>query len=255
MSHLGPSSDDATHDIIETGQALSGHTEWEDALIKHKIIQAKIAGPSQEEIHTNTAQQQVLDQQSLDDQSIDDIDALLDRQTDQGGDQAEERMMAAYRAQRIQALKVEQSKARFGVVQEIRADQFKNEVTEASRQCVVIALLYTPGLPACEAVLTSFPLVARAHPQVKFVRIVGADAIANYPERLTPTLLIYQKGDLTTQLVGTDQCGGDRAEPKQLERALLAARALSGSVLQAQAVHMRRRKDSDEDNDDDDEDD
>ena len=39
---LGVSADDAaTDDIVDAGQAKAGRTEWEDALIKHGIMQAE----------------------------------------------------------------------------------------------------------------------------------------------------------------------------------------------------------------------
>ena len=42
----------------------------------------------------------------------------------------------------------------------------------------------------------------------KFVKIIGDECIANYPDRNLPTLLIYIDGDLRVQQVGVARLGG-----------------------------------------------
>jgi len=248
-------SGEITDEIREVGDKAAGRTEWEDALIKHGIIEAQTVQESQDDSDTRRAEQHVQSQQienRMANASLDELDELEDDMPE-----LDDRILQQYRAQRIAALTAEQAKAKFGTVTEIRADEFVVHVTDASKEATVIALLYRPGLEQCEPALASFPHIARRHPDVKFVRIVASDAIANYPDRLTPTVLVYRNRDIVAQLVGMTECGGMDSTHTKLERALVACKAFesksSESTKKAPANVIRSKRydvsDSDDDSD------
>ena len=66
-------------------------------------------------------------------------------------------------------------------------------------------------------------MLARKHPNVKFVKCVATKAVDNFQDRDLPALLFYQAGDLFGQLVPCkDILGGIRMNVKTVEFVLAA---------------------------------
>lgn len=255
-SHLGHSGNDVADEIREVGEKAAGRSEWEDALIKHNIIQAQTVQETQDDQDQRSAEQYQQSQQieqRMKNASLDGLDELEDDMPE-----LDDRILQQYRAQRIADLTAMQARAKFGTVTEIRADEFVAQVTDASKECTVIALLYRPGLEQCEPALAAFPHIARRHPEVKFIRIVASDAIANYPDRLTPTVLVYRNRDIVAQLVGLTECGGIDSSQTKFERALVACKAFeskstdsSSKKAPSNVIRSRRYDESSSDDDSD----
>lgn len=53
--------------------------------------------------------------------------------------------------------------------------------------------------------------MARKFGDIKFCEIRGDMCIENYPEKNTPTILIYRNGDIKKQIVTLRELGGERA--------------------------------------------
>ena len=53
--------------------------------------------------------------------------------------------------------------------------------------------------------------MARKFGDIKFCEIRGNMCIENYPEKNTPTILIYRDGDIRRQIVTLRELGGERA--------------------------------------------
>ena len=65
--------------------------------------------------------------------------------------------------------------------------------------------------------------------------------IEGYPERNTPTILIYKDGEIRRQLVTLQQLNGPRTSLRDIERLLVEVGAVNGNDMRL------KRKESDED--------
>ena len=86
-SSLGASADDAaTDDILHEGEARAGRSEWEDALIKHNIIEAQRQEATEDDRHLTRAEQRQSGlggrEQQLADAPLDELDELEDEVDD-----------------------------------------------------------------------------------------------------------------------------------------------------------------------------
>lgn len=178
-------------------------TEWTDALRKHGILPPK--PPSEQEIAYRVwdAAVDAQREQSKDpDYRLKDLDL---EGLDELEDEEDERVLQAYRQRRIEEMLKEAALNKYGRVETISEPDFVKEVTEASNQVNVVVHLYKSYIEECKTLDAVLEQKARAYPMVKFVRIQSDQAIRNYPDRLVPTLLFYQQGDLKNQLVGGER--------------------------------------------------
>ncbi len=131
----------------------------------------------------------------------------------------DEAVLAKIRAQRLNELKLQAAKARFGSgsLPEIHKGEWKDQVTEAAFSQKVVVMLYKPGEEWCGLLERQLAVVAGRFPRVKFVKIVFTSAIADFPEKSLPCLLIYNKNDPIQQIVGLPYGGGARMTPDDVE--------------------------------------
>lgn len=151
-------------------------------------------------------------------------------------DDETERTLEILRRQRLAELQ-RQQQARFGRVYPISRDAYTQEVTEASKLneegneegngTGVVCFLYKDGcvsytpilhllllrihrvfsIPRSDRAFEHVRVLARRHPDTKFVSIVGDKCIANLPDVRIPMFIIYRKGEVVNQIVAW---GGDR---------------------------------------------
>lgn len=122
-----------------------------------------------------------------------------------------ERFIESYRRKRLNEMRAEQKRWRFGQVLPIGRDDYKREVTEASKVSEpddesqsgtgVVCLLYKDANAASDRLRPHIRELAARHPRVKFVSIVGDKCIPNYPDQHLPTIFVYRNGELTGQEV------------------------------------------------------
>jgi len=62
--------------------------------------------------------------------------------------------------------------------------------------------------------------LARKHQRTKFVRVAHRDCVPNYPDRLTPTLLVYKDKDVARTFATLAPFGGSHMTPEGVEFAL-----------------------------------
>ena len=151
----------------------------------------------------------------------------------------------------------------FGRLAEIRGSDFVEEVTRASRDHCVVAHLYSALQPTCNQLSALLASLAQRFPATKFVSIVAQEAIPNYPARLTPTLLVYRNGDLSSQIVSAEQFTGggsmtsDKVEWRLHEHKAIQSRLTANPFLSQDRLSIHRptgkqQKLSASDSDDDD---
>jgi hypothetical protein len=83
--------------------------------------------------------------------------------------------------------------------------------------------------------------MARRFGDVKFCEIRGDMCIEGYPDRNTPTILIYRNGDIKRQIVTLRELGGVRTKLEDLERLLVDVGAVKENDMRS-----RRRDDVDD---------
>lgn len=176
-------------------------------------------------------------------------------------DDETERMIAAYRRQRLADERKADKRARFGRVYPIGRDDYLREVTEASKineddddketGTGVVCFLYKDGLPRSDQTFEHVRILAARYPRTKFVSIVGDKCIPNLPDSRVPMLIVYKKGEIRNQIVAWGSDKERRIE--ELEAILLVTDALHMPELPpAQGGRTDQEGDESEDDGDDD---
>ncbi len=162
-----------------------------------------------------------------DDESIDD---------DEEEDYA---FMASYREKRISEMilkskskREEHAKKTFGGVRRIERDEWTTEVTSSSYEIPVVVLLVKENNAACDRLEKVVEdLADKYRTKTKFVRADATEIIPNYPERNTPTIILYRNGDVVENIVGIEQFGGRNGVNSETVRRRVRAHAKSDEFL------------------------
>ncbi|ORC84611.1 uncharacterized protein TM35_000431790 [Trypanosoma theileri] len=125
------------------------------------------------------------------------VDHLL---TGEGSDDDDDEALAAFRRKRLAELQRQQEAQRFGVLRHISSGDYTTEVTEASANNWVVALLIKPGNNDCEKLLSVMKVAAQRHRDVKFLSMISTETIKNFPDRHLPCVLLYKNKQLQQQL-------------------------------------------------------
>jgi len=183
-------------------------TEWEDALVKHKIISKRIKLKTVDKLNQEWRDEEAeideLDSKTLDE--LEEMEDELDRDT-----------LMEYRRRRFAEVQEQQAKEKFGSMKEISKVEFVKEVAEESAGTWVVCCLYEPGEEINRFMVQCLSNVASRHKDIKFVKIVGNECIPGYPARNCPTLLLYNDGVASGHLKGTSQLGGQAMTADTIE--------------------------------------
>jgi hypothetical protein len=139
---------------------------------------------------------------------MDEIDELLEE------DNEDHSELEKYRQQRLEEMKKIAMKNRFGEVVEIVKDEWVREVTEGSNACIVLVHLYSDAIVECQLMDEAFRKLAPRFKYLKFLRIKYNQAIENWPEKNLPTVFVYDKGSLKTQIITLSTLGGKSMTPE-----------------------------------------
>ena len=120
----------------------------------------------------------------------------------------------------MRELMAQAEKNKFREVVELTADEYKTEVTEASRECFVVVLLYKRGITDCDILAARMNELAPKKRATKFVKILSYLAIPDYPDKLLPTLIVYRNTNHVKQFIGLAEFGGAQMTCDDLEWAL-----------------------------------
>ncbi|KAJ1310252.1 hypothetical protein OPQ81_006994 [Rhizoctonia solani] len=214
-------------------------TEWNDILRKHGIIPERPKTPPSPPPPPSPTISEKLKGAS---------DSALKELEDDAGDSETERIVQEYRRKRMQELRKEQKRGRFGEMMPIGRDDYKREVTEASRADEegiegrglgqpVVCYLYKDGDVACSRLTEHLKILAARYPSTKFVSIIGSKCIENYPDRHLPTLFFYRNGNPVSQVTAW---GKDR--PRTLQEIESILRAL-GMIPEKPPVRPQTKPD------------
>ncbi|CAE7276437.1 pdcl3 [Symbiodinium natans] len=103
----------------------------------------------------------------------------------------------------------EAASARFGELRQLCRAEYIREVTEASAAGQwVLVLLYTESSHACHAMMRPWAEAARRFPAVKFLKGVASEIIPDFPDSLTPTVIMYKDKECAKKVQGLADWGG-----------------------------------------------
>jgi len=94
-------------------------------------------------------------------------------------------------------------RAKFGHLREVGQVGFLKAVEEEAGGALVVIHVYTPTLPACNVINHHLSSLARAHPNVNFLRALSSELqFASGSEAdVLPTVLVYRNGENVQSLV------------------------------------------------------
>ncbi|KAJ5891186.1 Phosducin-like protein [Penicillium subrubescens] len=216
-------------------------TEWNDILRQHGIIPEKPKDPEPLIQEALIAAERRAYENRLEDKDLDELDALEDEE--------DEDFIQQYRQKRLAELSTLQQTSLFNQVYPLQKVDYAREVTEASNSAYVLVNLTSQGGNVESRVLTElWRQLATKFGDVKFCEIRADMCIEGYPERNTPTILVYKDTEIKRQLVTLRELNGPRTKVEDLERLLVEIGAVKESD-----VRLKKRSDSDDDRGKDDE--
>ena len=100
----------------------------------------------------------------------------------------------------------------FNQVYPLQKPDYSKDVTEASKKAfVLVHLTSSLGTNIESRLLTElWREMARKFGDIKFCEIRADMCIEGYPERNTPTILVYRDGDIKKQIVTLKELGGEQ---------------------------------------------
>ncbi|KAL8917376.1 MAG: hypothetical protein Q9208_007994 [Pyrenodesmia sp. 3 TL-2023] len=179
-------------------------TEWNDILRKHGVIPEKPPSPTPliEEALTE-ARKQAHDNR-LEGKSLDELDELEDEE--------DAEFLENYRKQRMAELSKISQTSVFNQVYPLQKPDYSRDVTDASKKAwVLVHLTSSLGINIESRLLTElWREMARKYGDIKFCEMKGDMCIEGYPDKNTPTILVYHDGDIKRQVVTLREFAGTK---------------------------------------------
>ncbi|KAJ5492593.1 Phosducin-like protein [Penicillium diatomitis] len=209
-------------------------TEWNDILRQHGIIPEKPKDPEPLIQEALIEAERRAHENRLEDKDLAELDALEDEE--------DEDFIQQYRQKRLAELSTLQQTSVFNQVYPLQKVDYAREVTEASNNAYVFVHLTSPSANVESRVLTElWRQMAAKFGDIKFCEIRADMCIGGYPERNTPTILVYKDTEIRKQLVTLRELNGPRTKLADLERLLVDIGAIKESD-----VRLKKRDDSDD---------
>lgn len=123
----------------------------------------------------------------------------------------------------------------FGHVYALQKPEYAREVTETSAKAWVLVLLTAAGAnPESSVAEQLWRELAARFGDVKFCQMRADLCIEGYPERNTPTVLVYRDGDIRRQLVTLREMQGPKTTVADFEQFLVELGAVKDSDARLQ---------------------
>ncbi|QPG74307.1 hypothetical protein FOA43_001634 [Brettanomyces nanus] len=193
-------------------------TEWNDILRAHGIIPEKPKDASDEIEEAMMEAVNKHHENRLENKTLDELDDLEDEE--------DEDFLEEYRQKRIAEMKKLASKSKFGQVYGINKPEYKDEVTDASKESIVVVHMSLNSSLQSRLLAHALQQLASKYPEIKFVDILASRAVEHYPESNCPTLLIYKDGDVVKQYVTLALIAGNQTKPVDIENILVDCGAI-----------------------------
>jgi len=146
------------------------------------------------------------------------------------------------RQKRLAELSTLQQTSLFNQVYPLQKVDYAREVTEASNNAFVLVNLTSQGANVESRVLSElWRQLAAKFGDIKFCEIRADMCIEGYPEKNTPTILVYKDTEIRRQLITLRELNGPRTKLPDLEKLLIDIGALKESDVRL------KKRDEDED--------
>ncbi|OEH74246.1 phosducin-like protein 3 [Cyclospora cayetanensis] len=212
-------------------------TEWDQLQRKYGNLPPKPPRETEDQ-KTKELVNALEEVDTLEGKTLDQLDALED--------ELDEDTLTKYRNKRIEEMKRQQRRNRFGELLHLGKDDFLTEVTKASavdpdaqetsesagsssqheqleqQNCGtwVVLHLYQESASPCVLINRCLATLAANYKEVKFMKAISTDVVPDYPNSRLPTVLLYFGGTCKKQIVGVDEWGGKDINKNTIERAL-----------------------------------
>lgn len=198
-------------------------TEWNDILRKHGIIPEKPQDPEPLIQEALLEAERKAYENRLEDKNLDELAELEDEE--------DEEFLEQYRQKRFAELSALKNTSIYNQVYPLQKVDYAREVTEASNKAFVfVNLTSSTGTNTESRVLSEiWRQLAAKFGDVKFCEIRGDMCIEGYPDRNTPTILVYKDGEIRRQFVTLRELNGVRTKVEDLERVLVDLGAVKES--------------------------
>ncbi len=167
---------------------------------------------------------------------------------DEMEDDLDEDAFDKYRAKRMEEMREQAAREKFGTVFRIGQTDYKQTVA-CPGDYYVVCLLYGADLVS-RRLQHYLDLLAPKFREVKFVEIKATAANPDYPEGSCPTMLVYRDGKMLEQVVGPVRLGGSRVTCDEFEFMLGQRNIIKSSITDPTARKQRsmfaREVDSDD---------
>ena len=152
----------------------------------------------------------------------DNNEAILNGEIDPDDDEDddEDDYLAKFRAKRRIAIEIERSKHCFGRIRRIPGADYVPEITEASDGHWVVAVLVEEGDEGSDALVRVLEKTCVTHSDVKFVSMISTEAIAKFPRKQLPCVLIYHNKLMVRQMTGLEAWGGKQLSVESVDQCL-----------------------------------
>lgn len=124
---------------------------------------------------------------------------------------------------RLTELSTLQSASVYNQVYPVQRPDYPREVTEASQKSFVLVLLTSSSgtNPESELLIELWRALAKKFGDIKFCQMQANLCIEGYPDRNTPTVLVYKDGEIRRQIVTLKELGGAGTGMEDLEKVLV----------------------------------
>lgn len=195
-------------------------TEWNDILRQQGVIPERPKSPTAE---IEAAMEEAVEKahaNRLEGKSIKELDEL-----DEDGLEDED-FLQFYREKRMNEIREQASREKFGEVVYINKSEYKDEVTEASKSYFVILHIASSQSVQSRLLHGLLLRVAPRFRDVKFVEIASSQINEKYPDSQTPTILVYRNTQVVHQQVTLALIGGNSTNVRDIDNLLVKAKVV-----------------------------
>lgn len=140
----------------------------------------------------------------LEGKDLEELDALEDEE--------DEDFLESYRQKRMAELATTTAASVYNQVYHLQKPDYSRDVTDASKLAFVFVLLTSSQGTNTESrvLIEIWRELAKRFGDVKFCQMRADLCIEGYPDKNTPTVLVYKDGDIKRQIVTLRELGGVR---------------------------------------------
>ncbi|KAF3000684.1 hypothetical protein E8E13_001713 [Curvularia kusanoi] len=190
-------------------------TEWNDILRSKGIIPEKPPSPTPMIEEALNEARRLAHENRLEGKELDELAELEDEE--------DEDFLESYRQKRMNELSAITNASIYNQVYPIHKPDYARDVTDASHKAFVLVLLTSSAGTNTESRVASesWTLLAQKFGDVKFCQMRADLCIEGYPDRNTPTVLVYKDGDIKRQIVTLRELNGVRTNVADWEKVLV----------------------------------